>query len=207
MSTPTSVAVAPARGLRRLLVRIETPLRAVARAVRYLPDRLRHSARRTDARRRLSATAPVRTALFICHGNVCRSPFAKVLFARLMEERGTLVDVSSAGFIGPGRTSPPGALSAAARRRFDMSTHRSSLITAERLAGSDLIVVMSAEQERAIAGFAAMHRGEVIVLGDLDPQPISRRTVLDPWGGDDTLFDESYDRIERCIAAMVYALT
>ena len=117
------------------------------------------------------------------------------------------VGVSSAGFIDPRRTSPPGALSAAARRRFDISHHRSSLITAERLAGSDVIVVMSVKQQRAIAGFAAMHRGEVIVLGDLDPQPISRRTVLDPWGGDDTLFDESYDRIERCIAAMVYALT
>lgn len=88
-----------------------------------------------------------------------------------------------------------------------MSSHRSSLITAERLAGSDLIVVMSAEKERAIAGFAATHRGEVIVLGDLDPQLISRRTVLDPWGGDEALFEKSYERIERCIAAMVYVLT
>ena len=207
MSTPNGTAPRTSQDPGSAIRVVLAALRAVARELWHLPDMLRHGDRRAEARRRLAAVAPVRTALFICHGNVCRSPFAEVLFSRLMEERGMHVGVSSAGFIGPERTSPPGALSAAARRRFDISDHRSSLITAERLAGSDLIVVMSAEQERAIAGFAAMHRGEVIVLGDLDPQPISRRTVLDPWGGDDTLFDESYDRIERCIAAMVYALT
>ena len=46
-------------------------------------------------------------------------------------------------------------------------------------------------------------RVEVIVLGDLDPEPIFSRTIVDPWAEDDTVYEESYDRIDRCVRELV----
>jgi protein-tyrosine phosphatase len=182
--------------------------RSVLAAARHLPDRLLHGARRERARERVALSRPIRSALFICHGNICRSPFAAVLFSREMTSLGARVDVSSAGFIGPGRTPPPRALSAAARLGVDMSAHRSTLITPEALGAADLIVVMSAEQAAAVkrARRGRGVHGTVVVLGDLDPEPIARRTIRDPWDGDDAVFDESYARIVRCLDELTRAV-
>ena len=181
--------------------------RRIAVGVRHLPDRLLHGLRRRRARRRLARAKPVGSALFICHGNVCRSPFAELLFARMMAERGLFVATSSAGFIGPDRQPPAGALAAAARRGLDMTAHRSMLVTAGALNTADLVVTMSAQQVTSLRHAIGRAPGTVILLGDLDPWPIRRRTVVDPWGGDARLFDESYDRIERCLAALANVLS
>jgi protein-tyrosine-phosphatase len=181
--------------------------RSVARVFKYLPDRVFHSRRREQALEELAARAPMRSAVFICHGNVCRSPYAAYLFSRLATRQlATPVAVSSAGFVGPGRQSPAQALAAAARRNIDMTAHRSMLVGDAPLASTDLIVVMSAEQRESLRQRFAGLRGMILILGDLDPDSVRRRTVVDPWGGDDALFDESYDRIDRCINALVNVL-
>lgn len=195
------------RVLSSILIGAVAPLRSAVREIRHLPDRAAHASRRAVAQRRLVACAPIKNALFICHGNVCRSPFAAYVFARRMKELRLPVDVRSAGFIGPDRESPPKALSAAARRGLNMTAHRSQLITNELLRISDLIVVMSVEQVAALGNAGSYGPGQVVILGDVDPGAIERRTVLDPWGGEDELFDQSYDRIERCVNEMVRVLT
>jgi hypothetical protein len=47
----------------------------------------------------------------------------------------------------------------------------------------------------------------VLVLGDLDPDPIVARTILDPWNGAADVFDESYARIDRCTRMLVQLMT
>lgn len=181
------------------VVRALRALRAIAVEIRHTPDRLLHSARRGRARRAIAGMSPDGSALFICHGNVCRSPFAAAIFARSARDlTGRDAVVSSAGFIGPGRQPPAPALAAALRRRIDMTGHRSSLITQARLDAASLVVVMSGAQERALRKSFGPTEATILVLGDLDPLPIRRRTVVDPWGGNAALFDTSYDRIERC---------
>ena len=62
---------------------------------------------------------------------------------------------------------------------------------------------MSAEQERAIRRLTGK---KVLVLGDLDPESIRERTIMDPWGGSDDDFDASYTRIERCVRELIRLL-
>jgi protein-tyrosine-phosphatase len=131
---------------------------------------------------------------------VCRSPFAGAVFDRLI--RGTALGqlhVKSAGFIGPGRQPPPAALAAALRRGYDMSDHRSKLITTSTIAADGFFVVVSREQASNLVAQFGARAESILVLGDLDPRPITRRTIVDPWGCDDSVFDESYDRITRCV--------
>src|SRR6266700_3534397 len=98
-----------------------------ARGLRHAPDRLLHPLRRRTASRALRARPWPRTILVVCHGNICRSPFAAGLLARALGPAGTRV--ASAGFVGPGRPAPAEGSIAAARRGIDLSRHRSQLLT------------------------------------------------------------------------------
>jgi protein-tyrosine-phosphatase len=84
----------------------------------------------------------------------------------------------------------------------DISGHRSAILTSENLKAADLIVVMSRAQERGVTSRRAPG-SLVLVLGDLDPAPIKQRTILDPWDGPVEAFDESYQRISRCVRELV----
>jgi len=163
---------------------------------RHRVDSLLHPRRRRSAQRRLTNARP-RSVLFVCQGNICRSPFAAALFAQLLPPTFS-VSVASGGFVGPGRAPPGHALTTARTYGVDLSGHRSSALTSTTQLDADLIVVMSRAQEEALA--ARKKAGSMIlVLGDLDPQPITQRTILDPWDSPVTAFDESYQRIDRCV--------
>lgn len=182
-------------------------IREWLKSVRHLPDRIRHASRRSAAIERLTNAAPWRgNVLFVCHGNVCRSPFAEVLFSQRMRAAGITTPrwaVISAGFVGPGRPSPAEAIAAAARVGLDLTANRSKLLTAESVHESSLIVVMAAEQAKRIRSTFAVDAAKLLVLGDLDPLPIETRSIRDPWKGSFEVFDESYARIDRCISVLI----
>jgi protein-tyrosine phosphatase len=177
----------------------------LARAARHAPDRLLHPLRRRLARKRLARGPAPRSVLVVCHGNICRSPYAATLLRAMLADRGADPPaIASAGFLMLGRPVPAAALRVAARRGVDLSNHRSQLITAAALQVAELIVVMEAGQGRAVRAMGAA--SNVVVLGDLDPEPIEARTVRDPVGQGADVFEESYARIDRCVAELVAAI-
>jgi protein-tyrosine-phosphatase len=79
--------------------------------------------------------------LFVCAGNICRSPFAEALARRLATERGLDVEFESAGEIAlDGDRCPRDAVAAARRHGIDLSTHRARRLRAEQKAAADEIV-------------------------------------------------------------------
>jgi protein-tyrosine phosphatase len=173
--------------------------------IRNAVDRRRHARRRSVAMEELRRWT-FRSVLFVCHANLCRSPFAAAAFrAALPASLRRKLKVASLGFIGPGRAPPGRALDAASRRGIDLSSHRSALLNGDAVRASDLVVVMSPEQATAVrANFA--RDSLVVVLGDLDPLPIESRTIRDPWGADDSTYEASYARIERCVRVLADAV-
>ncbi|MFW6193280.1 MAG: hypothetical protein ACOC83_07315, partial [Gemmatimonadota bacterium] len=106
--------------------RLAERVRGGARWVRWLPDRVLHPLRRRRARREVRTSAFAGPVLFVCQGNICRSPYAAGAFLRALPDGWrTRVAVSSAGFVGPGRGSPTTALRVASRRGVDLTAHRS----------------------------------------------------------------------------------
>jgi protein-tyrosine phosphatase len=87
--------------------------------------------------------------LFVCMGNICRSPSAEGVFRKMVAEAGldSAVTVDSAGthayHVGEGVD--PRALAAAKRRGVDLSTLRARQITVEDYAEFDLILAMDWE--------------------------------------------------------------
>jgi protein-tyrosine phosphatase len=133
------------------------------------------------------------SVLVVCYGNICRSPFAAARLAGYLAP--ARVRVGSAGFIGPNRACPPEAVMAAARRGVDLAAHR-----------SHLIVVMDPAQARIIRDRFGRLLRDILVLGDLDPAPLARRTIHDPVDQTLEVFEQSYARIERCVVELVQVL-
>lgn len=181
--------------------RIVDGVRAAARWVRRLPDRVLHPVRRRRARRRLEEASPVGRVLFVCHGNICRSPYAEAVLRR--RSRGRL-EAASAGLTGPGRGSPETAREVARERGLELGDHRSRLVTEASLRAADLVVVMDPRQSRSLR--SRLGFGDSLVLGDLDPGPVRRRPIRDPIFQPPGVFRRVYARIDRCVVGMLDAL-
>lgn len=182
-------------------------LRASARTVRHLPDRLLHPIRRRRAVEWLEQRDRWGTVHFICLGNINRSAYAVEAYRRAMRRRGLeTVRAASAGFIGPGRPSPDLARVAAARRGLDLTRHRSRLLAPDQVRPEDLVVVMTPGQLRQARRVLGGSAPGMLVLGDLDPRPITRRLIQDPYGHPPEVFERVFDRIDRCVDQLADAL-
>jgi protein-tyrosine-phosphatase len=177
---------------------ITRPLRQGARAGIHRIERLLHPGRRRRALELLRTVPPGGSVLFICLGNICRSPYAEFRLRALAPDLGARV--SSAGFILPGRPSPENAVKVAKERGLDMTDHRSRVISPLMLGEFDLVVAMTAEQVRDLRTKHGC-RG-VIHLGDVDPGPIPMRDIPDPYGTGTARFAEVYERIDRAVGEL-----
>ena len=141
--------------------------------------------------------------LFVCSGNTCRSPLARVIAERELGALGWRVEVRSAG-VGAmwGAPASEGSLRAAARHGLDLSEHKSRPIDDDLVRWADLILVMSPAHllrltELGAAGKAALldafARGED-VGGDA-----SGAGIPDPFGGDDQDYEDTYLMLEELI--------
>jgi len=86
-----------------------------------------------------------RQILFVCLGNICRSPAAEIIFRKLAEDSGRLDEfqIDSAGTIGDHQGSPPDPRMAQALSHHGFAvTGQARQITHEDLASFDLIVTM-----------------------------------------------------------------
>jgi len=188
-------------------MRLPAPLRRLARAARHAPDRLLHRIRHRRLVRRLARRGHPRSVLFVCHGNICRSPYAAAAFSRALPQwLREHVRITSAGFIGADRPAPPTAQRVAARRGLDLSEHRSALISPMSVQGADLIVVMDARQRAAVCDVFGGRWGDIVLLGDLDPEPIDTRAIRDPVEQPEDVFEAVYDRIDRCVRVLAETL-
>jgi protein-tyrosine phosphatase len=91
--------------------------------------------------------------LFICTGNICRSPMAQAIATRLLEARDARVTVSGAGSLGSGLRCPPEARAVMRMRGLDLSSHRSRTVIEALGATPDLIVGMAREHVRRVTDF------------------------------------------------------
>lgn len=183
---------------------MNNPLRTVAKAGRSVLVRIFHPVWRRRATGYLARTPPIDRLLFVCLGNVCRSPYAEKRMLDLLARSDTTTRpaVESAGFIKPGRGSPERAVEVAAERQLDLSSHTSRILAQCTADDRTLVVVMEPGQ---VAGVREEFGADtlVVALGDLDPGSPFRRLIPDPWGHPPEVFRSSFDRIDRCLSELL----
>ena len=180
---------------------LNAPRRFLVRARDSL-DRKLYPKRRERARERLESLAPG-SVLFVCLGNVCRSPYAERLAAK--KAKGALT-ADSAGFIGPGRPPPDYAIQAALGRGLDHADHRSTTLSGDMLEEAGAVFLFDRHNARRLRAAGMFRKDKVFWLGDFDPTWVGRRAIPDPWGKSLEEFEATFERIERCIDALLEAL-
>lgn len=138
--------------------------------------------------------------LFVCAGNICRSPMAEALLRHIATSRPGLnhVDVASAGTIALDGSRPISACLAALRERFglDMSAHRARRIRQDTEA--EIILTMDPEVTRHVRALSP--KGEVQLLGDYAGSP--GEIVEDPYGGSDDEYKACVEQLGRLVTAV-----
>ncbi|MET0398632.1 MAG: low molecular weight protein-tyrosine-phosphatase [Longimicrobiaceae bacterium] len=145
--------------------------------------------------------------LFVCMGNICRSPLAESVFRHLARERGVedRFEVDSAGTSGYHVGAPPDRRSAAtALARGVQVAGRSRQLAARDLNRFDYVVAMDADNlaqiealRAAAGGTARVHR-----LREWDPEA-GGLDVPDPYYGGARGFEDVHDMVERSCAALL----
>jgi protein-tyrosine phosphatase len=146
--------------------------------------------------------------LFVCMGNICRSPTAEGVFTRLLRERAPelTVEVDSAGTHGYHVGEPPDrrAIAAAARRGVDISTLRARRVDAEDFARFDLILAMDQDNRSALLRMspASLHERIRLLMefaGDVE----GMLDVPDPYYGGAVGFEQVLDLVERAAEGLL----
>jgi protein-tyrosine phosphatase len=164
------------------------------RQLRDAHDAAMHARRHRALLARLSRRPRPHRILVVCYGNICRSPYLEAMLRRELPD----IIVSSAGFVGAGRGVPAHSLTLAGRQGLDLASHRSQLLSRDTVRDADVVIVMDAGQARTIERGYRVRPDAIVVAGDLDPNPIERRAILDPWGMAFEMFELSFQRLERC---------
>lgn len=159
-----------------------------------------------DSRAADRATADV-SVLFICTGNICRSPTAQGVFEHKVVQAGLAgrVFVDSAGTHGFHVGSRPDnrAQHAAARRGFDLSRQRSRRIDAGDYASFDYLIGMDHDNLRAMRNDCPPeHQAKLALLMQFLPAP-EVEEVPDPYYGGALGFERVLDLVEQASDALL----
>jgi protein-tyrosine phosphatase len=138
---------------------------------------------------------------FVCLGNICRSPAAAAVFARLAEEAALAVTVDSAG-TGPYHLGerPHEHTRAEAHRRGITVEHPARRFTADDFARFDLVVAMDRANERALRRLAPdkAAQAKIVLLRSFDPDTPDDDApdVPDPFGRPRSVYADMFDLLD-----------
>ena len=153
--------------------------------------------------------------VFVCTGNICRSPMAEVITRALAASTeltdgtslGDRLEVRSAG-TGPWHEGEPMhalAQSALTRAGYPDDRHVAHQFASADLGSIDLMVALDRRHQQTLRGLGA-DPARLALLRSFDPAAGAAADVPDPYYGDDAVFDECRDMIAAGCAGLITSL-
>jgi protein-tyrosine phosphatase len=145
--------------------------------------------------------------LFVCLGNICRSPTAEGVFRRMLEEAGASgvhVDSCGTGDWHVGEPPDERTVKHALRRGYDLAPLRARVVTDGDFLLFDRILAMDQSNLRALKRRCPPHLAHKLglFLDSLGPDFLGRE-VPDPWHGGPEGFEEVLDLVERACRGLL----
>jgi low molecular weight protein-tyrosine phosphatase len=148
--------------------------------------------------------------LFVCLGNICRSPMAEGVFRRVAEEEGLIdrfeIDSAGLGDWHIGQAPDHRAQKAARSRGVDISDQSARQVVDEDFDRFDLLLVMDRSNYAELKA-RAPHEARAKIRPFLDFAPhVGTRDVPDPFFGGAEGFDRALDLIEAAARGLLASL-
>jgi protein-tyrosine phosphatase len=163
------------------------------------------------------ATPPIRVC-FVCSGNICRSPTAEVVLARLVAEHGrgdaVVVDSAGTGDWHVGQDLDPRARRTLVHAGYDVPPHRARQFLAADFGQRDLVVALDGGHRNALWWLASetadveAARDKIVLLGEFDRQwhPGEGADVPDPYYGGPGGFRDVLAVVQRSCTGLLDAI-
>jgi protein-tyrosine phosphatase len=148
----------------------------------------------------------LRKVLFVCTGNICRSPLAEGILREKLNKRNIAAEVDSCGFesFHVGDSPDSRALEVAAKRGIDLSSHRARLFSSRDFDRFDYIYAMDSSHYNNIMRVARNDSDREKVDYMLNVlYPGENRGVQDPWYHNLKAFENVYLQLDEACDALV----
>ncbi|MGI6498647.1 MAG: low molecular weight protein arginine phosphatase [Oscillospiraceae bacterium] len=138
----------------------------------------------------------MKTILFVCTGNTCRSAMAEGICNAMAKEQGWNLRAISCG-LAAFSGDPPTEQAAEAARRYgaDLKGHRARPLTARLVDGADVVYCMTRQQKRTLLGAVPEADGKVFCLAEED--------ISDPFGGSRAVYEQTAEEIARSLVRLL----
>ncbi|XP_028461351.1 low molecular weight phosphotyrosine protein phosphatase isoform X4 [Perca fluviatilis] len=153
------------------------------------------------------AATGTKSVLFVCLGNICRSPIAEAVFRKMATDAG-VVDkwvIDSGATSDWNIDSSPDARGLACLRKHGIETsHRARQVTKDDFMSFDYILCMDENNLSELnrkAKLVKNHHSKIELLGSYDPQ--KQLIIEDPYYGCDKDFEKVYEQCVRCCKAFL----
>lgn len=142
--------------------------------------------------------------IFVCWGNICRSPIAERVARRMADERGLDLEIESFGISSEeaGNGIDRRAVRVLTEHGYDADNHRARRITAEDLDDALVVAVEPFHVERLEK---LLPTANVHLLNDFNPDKPKGESLIDPWYGDQDGFYDTLADVEAAMPAILDA--
>jgi protein-tyrosine-phosphatase len=144
----------------------------------------------------------MKTVLFVCTGNTCRSPMAEALFNHHMGNDGEWTATSAGTFAGINAAASAQAIEAMQELGIDISRHRSKPLTAELINTADLIVAMTHGHCFQICQDFPEVGNKVCLIKSFGTSKVPA-DISDPFGGSLNIYRKTREEINRALSDLI----
>lgn len=141
----------------------------------------------------------MKTILFVCTGNTCRSSMAEIMFKEMLKEVEDMdIKVISAGtWALPGQGASENAIKAMQEKNIDLSEHSSTPLTEKLVNEADLILTMTRNHKNQILSQVPMAKEKVYTLKEYADYNFI--DIIDPFGGNIQIYRQCAKEIEEAL--------
>lgn len=183
--------------LRNMAASLSPPVRESLRTTRGWLTSFVDERRLRRVLRGQSFPRPIRSVVFVCKGNICRSPLAEAYLKNLLEKQGSAVLVRSAGLeTTVGKPAHDLALLVGREAGVSLLSHTTKPLTKQDVEQADLIVVMEWAHWYRLSRLYPDVRPKVFLLRQFSGAPSV--DLRDPYGG-------ALEDFQQCFAVIKHS--
>ena len=143
----------------------------------------------------------MKTILFVCYGNICRSPMAEGFLKKMLKEKISdtkRIQVLSAGLNALGSSPTKEATEIMKKEGIDISGFRSKRLSGELIDKADLVLTMEKSHKETILSLLPQYAHKIFTLKEFAGET-ENIDISDPYGGGLEAYKESAKEIKQTL--------